>query len=141
MPPLFMNKSKLIPPFLLIVFLALGGCEEDIIPDLEDARDAFIGTWTCTDYPGKSQSSAYTVEITADTYNSSRVLIYNYFQLGYEVAPYAVVAGNTITVPEQLVENGTWQVSGFGQLKGNEIHWQEYNANHFTYKAVFRRSK
>ncbi len=136
-----MIKAQFFFPFLLIVLLALGACEEDIIPAPEDPRDSFVGTWICTDYPAKSQSSAYTVEITTDPFNSSRVLIYNYFQLGDEVAPYAVVAGSTITVPEQLVENGTWQVSGFGKLKGDEIQWQEYNANQFMYKAVFRRSK
>lgn len=132
-----MKKFSILAVFLLL--FAGTGCEEDLLPEPDDPRDAFTGTWICTDYPAKSTATAYTVEIVADPFNSSRVIIYNFFQLGMEEGPYAIVAGNTLTVPEQLIFNNTWQVSGFGRLKADEILWDEYNANQFAYKAVFRR--
>lgn len=115
--------------FILIFFaLLLASCTEDpnnIFP--QDDRDQFLGIWnvneTCNRLP-------YQVNIINDPSNSSQVIITNFWLMGsYEKAPYAIVAGSNIVIPQQYIFNDeSTSVKGSGTLNKEKIEW-EYTVN------------
>ena len=121
-----MKSLKLIS--FIILSLVMFSCSEDI-EDLnpQEDRDAFLGTWkvneTCNRIP-------YQVTITKDLSNSSQVIINNFWLIGPdEKAPYAIVAGSNIVIPQQNIYNdGKTIVTGSGVLNKNTIDW-EYTVN------------
>jgi hypothetical protein len=137
----FLNQ-KMEFLWLITFSLTLGfqACEDiETLPNGEDVRTPWLGEWLCTESPYKASENAYIVNITIDPDNSAQVKLYNYFQLGEDVAPYAVVTSSTITVPQQQVSGGSWTVSGFGKMSKDEIVWSSYRANELSFKATFRR--
>ena len=122
------------------LMFVLQACEDiEISPDGDDERTPWLGQWICTESPNKATQNAYIVRIMIDPDNSAQVKLYNYFQLGDDVAPFAIVTSSTITVPQQQVAGGSWTVSGFGIMKNNVIEWSSYKANERSFKATFRR--
>jgi hypothetical protein len=122
-----MTKSITIL-FTLIVTLVLSSCtaEDDPLNPTDD-RDAFLGTWNVAESCVKE---AYTVTIIKDPSNSSQVIIENFWLIGFnEKPPYAIVAGTTITIPEQAIcYNASNIVSGSGKLEKSKINW-DYTVN------------
>lgn len=120
-------KSVKIIGFLILSVLMLSCTEgtDDINP-LDD-RDAFLGTWnvdeTCNRIP-------YQVTIVKDPTNSSQVMINNFWLIGsHEKAPYAIVAGSNIVIPEQNIYNDeNTIVKGSGNMDKQTIIW-EYTVN------------
>jgi len=108
-----------IVPVIVITILS---CAKEDNDDLIDDRDKFLGTWnvneTCT-------RDSYSVKIVKDPSNSSQVIIENFWLIGYhEKAPYAIVAGNNITIPKQkMCNNEANEVNGSGTLSKNKINW------------------
>ena len=113
---------------VLLIFIAFISCTDDesIINPQED-RDAFLGSWNVTESCSKD---AYTVNIIKDPSNSSQVIIENFWLIGYnEKPPYAIIAGNTLTIPKQYIcDNQANEVSGSGKLDKNIIKLQ-YTVN------------
>lgn len=112
----------------LILALLISSCTEDgDIINPQDDRDAFLGTWnvdeTCNRIP-------YQVTIIKDPSNSSQVIIKNFWLIGPdETAPYAIVAGDNIVIPQQNISNdGKTVVKGSGILDKQTIDW-EYTVN------------
>ncbi len=136
-----LGKLHLMLALSMIFFL--GSCEVEPIdiPD-EDARDAYIGTWSCTDTQVKSAKDSYSVSISYDPSNSAQVLLRNFGFLGQDVEPYAIVTGTIITIPEQTT-SGDYIISASGKLVGkNKIEWNyttNDGADELNYKAVFSR--
>jgi hypothetical protein len=101
----------------VFISIALFSCtsEDDLLNPQED-RDAFIGSWNVTDSCSKD---AYSVNIIKDPSNSSQVIIENFWLIGYnEKAPYAIIAGTTMTIPQQnMCNNDANEVSGNGKLE------------------------
>ncbi|MEA3505857.1 MAG: hypothetical protein U9R32_11805 [Bacteroidota bacterium] len=132
--------KKLI--LLLLPLLLIMGCEDDTnIFDDEDARDSFIGTWNCTETPTKQ--SNYLVTIEYDLTNSSQVLLKNFALLGNNNAPYAIIAGTTITIPSQSCCDNQWTIQGSGKLTSSKkIEWT-YNlddgADITYYTAIYEK--
>jgi hypothetical protein len=122
-----MTKSITIL-FTLMVTLVLSSCtvEDDPLNPTDD-RDAFLGTWNVAESCVKE---AYTVTIIKDPSNSSQVIIENFWLIGFnEKPPYAIVAGTTITIPEQAIcYNASNIVSGSGKLEKSKINW-DYTVN------------
>lgn len=116
---------KLISKIVVVALLMLANysCTDDTnFLDLPDDRDSFLGLWDVTDNCSKS---SYQVEIIRDQSNSSQVIIKNFGLIGQnEKAPYAIVAGNTIAIPTQLISNDeSIEVNGSGKLDKNKISW------------------
>jgi len=99
---------------------------DDLINPIED-RDAYLGTWNVNETCSRD---VYTVVIEKDPTNSSQVIIKNFWLIGYqEKPPYAIVAGSTITIPQQsMCDDGSNIVSGSGSLVKNDITW-DYTVN------------
>jgi hypothetical protein len=112
----------------LIIALTFFSCtDDDDIFSLTEDRDAFLGTWNVTESCTKE---AYSVTIIKDPSNSSQVIIENFWLIGFnEKPPYAIVAGTTITIPEQAIcYNASNIVSGSGKLDKGKIEW-DYTVN------------
>jgi hypothetical protein len=119
------TMKRMLLGFVLIIMFS---CTEDgDILNPEEDRDMFIGTWnvneTCNRIP-------YQVTIIKDPSNSSQVIIENFWLIGPdEKPPYAIVAGNTIVIPQQNICNDDKTiVKGTGDLSNNVINW-EYTVN------------
>ena len=121
-----MKSIKLISYFIFTI-LIISCTEEGDVFNPQDDRDAFLGTWnvdeTCNRIP-------YQVTIIKDPTNSSQVIITNFWLIGpNEKAPYAIVAGSTIVIPQQNIYNDEKTiVKGSGTLNKNTIEW-EYTVN------------
>ena len=126
----------LIPVF---IFSIISCTEEEDIANPSDDRDVFIGTWNVNE---TCIRDSYSVEIVADPSNSAQILIKNFWLIGYqEKPPYAIVAGNTITIPKQFMcSNNENEVSGSGIFNKNKIEWT-YTVNDgadlYTCEAVY----
>jgi hypothetical protein len=116
-----MNRKNYIGLVLaILVSIALLSCtDDDGLLGSED-RDAFLGTWNVIDSCSKD---AYSVNIIKDTTNSSQVIIENFWLIGFDQkAPYAIIAGTTISIPQQFIcDNNSNKVSGSGKLDKKTI--------------------
>ncbi len=112
------TKNFFLISCLLIISTLFFSCSpEDDENNNEPDRDKFLGEWVVNDECSKA---TYKVQISADPDNSIQVLISN-FLLTDETAT-AIVAGNTITVQQQTLDNG-WTVSGHGVYSSDKIDW------------------
>lgn len=110
--------------FFLLAIAALSSCE-DLLTDSGDLRDKLVDTWKVdeTAVPQKSALEVYWVEISKHPYDTSRVVIYNFYNVDADAE--AILSGSTLNLPLQTLEGG-YDVSGSGQIKGskaNEIIW------------------
>ncbi len=102
--------------FLIIIvgffsFLIIS-CQPDD-PDSEPLdRDKFIGTWTCSE----TQGPTYTVVITESASNQNEILLANYHSLGQNEKAKGAVSGFSLTIPEQPLCNGDYEVKGSGLM-------------------------
>lgn len=140
---------KLVKNFLILFFTGLmltllNSCEEDANNDItSDYRDQYIGSWTCTETPAKGIKLTYTVKISKDTENSSRLILKNFGFSGLNEKPaYGISTESSITLPEQTIcDDETWIIEGIGYLvKDDKMTW-EYSINDgadlLNYTAVF----
>lgn len=117
-----MSKSINFFGILFFVLFLVSCVEDSDIINPQDDRDAFLGTWnvdeTCLRLP-------YQVTIVKDPTNSSQVIITNFWLMGPgEKAPYAIVAGSHIEIPQQNIFNdGNTIVKGSGELIKKKIDW------------------
>ncbi len=126
-----MEKKPL--SLILVMVLILGaifmaGCDEIIDDDpMADPRDKFTGTWqtseTSTLYP---QPTTFSVKVELDV-NTAQIRLYNIYQLGQNTYAYAIVTGNSFTIPEQDVENMV--IEGFAEMKNDNLIEIEYTVN------------
>ena len=97
--------SKLTTLFSVVFFTLLFiACTEDSdLVNPQDDRDLFLGTWNVNETCNRG---AYQITITKDPTNSSQVIINNFWLIGpNEKAPYAIVAGSNIVIPQQNIYN------------------------------------
>ena len=108
-----------------LAMLGLSSCE-DLLTELDtgDPRENLVDTWKCDEQNAyyKSAREVYYVEISKHPNDTSRVLIYNFFNVDADAE--AILQGKTLILPQQILEGG-YQVSGTGEISGNwkEILW------------------
>ncbi len=111
---------------LLLSGIGLTSCEDLLTdPDSGDPRDKLMDTWKCDESPGnyKSAMEVYWVEIFKHPYDTTRVVISNFYNVDADAE--AILKDNTLTLPLQTIDGG-YKVSGSGQIlgsKANEINW------------------
>lgn len=121
-------QSRRWIPLLLFLLAGIGltSCEDLLTdPDSGDPRDKLVDTWKVNETSGyyKSALEIYYVEISKHPYDTSRVVICNFYNV--DAAAEAILQGNTLSLPLQILEGG-YTVSGSGQIQGskaNEIIW------------------
>ena len=135
--------------FMAAGLLALTGitaCEDLLTEQPGDPRDRLVDTWKVEETVGgvmKSVLEPYWVEIRKHPYDSTRVLIDNFYNVDDRAE--AILSGNTLTLPQQTREGG-FSVRGTGQLQGtkpNEIIWtyrvDDGSGTEENYTAVYTR--
>jgi len=101
----------------LVIMPFLQSCQEDIT-DLEDPRDAITKKWRVTDNSGSVGAAGYDVVITKDANESTQVLLQNFHGLGTLDKLKATLAGLTLTIPSQKLDN-QYTISGSGTISSN----------------------
>jgi hypothetical protein len=103
--------------FLLLIPFAVSCVpEDDLGPDTGDPRDKFIGSWMFNETPAvRNIDASFTVTISYDESNSSRVKLRNFANAGGQYSAYGIVTSNRITVPEQDMATG-FTVEGSGTM-------------------------
>ncbi len=104
---------KKIAFFSLLLMLLVSACalDEEILPDGDDARDVYTGTWSVSDNALKIN---YVVSISKSSSNSSEVLLSNFAGSGDEAV--GIVAGKTMSIISQTIGD-SWKVDGTGVYK------------------------
>ncbi len=111
---------------VLLIPVLLTACLDEDTDDLVDDRDAFLGAWNVTESCSKD---SYSVQITKDPSNSAQVLINNFWNTGNcGNAPYAIVAGSSLYLPQQDFCNGDLNVEGSGEMIKEKVNWS-YSVN------------
>lgn len=102
---------------LAVVAVGLIGCTDDVLGPT-DNRDKLLGTWSCAE-TGPT-SSTFTVTITKNTADSTKVYLANLNNIGAGYKPQAVVSGNNLTIPTYNAMGYTTSGSGaYSPSSGN----------------------
>ena len=117
-------KSHKALLFLLFILAAgfLTSCIDDIDDPFADPVDKFLGSWKATETstlygPGY----VYDVTVTRNTANSVEILISNFYMQGVQGRAKALVNGNTLTIVEQTICDGTITIEGSGKYVSEKI--------------------
>lgn len=110
-----------------MLLVVLTNACEDLLGDIEtgDPRDKIVDTWKCDEESSyyKSVKEVYWVEISKHPTDSSRIIIYNFYNVDADAE--AIMNGLNLTLPLQTLEGG-YTVSGNGLIRKDykEINWQ-----------------
>lgn len=97
----------------VFIFTVLG-CVEETNPD--NAREDFLGNWTCNEYEGDFAPQTYNVEVIA-TGPSNDVIIRGLYNQGPGFDIFGIVNGSSITIQNQTVDG--IQIGGIGNINDN----------------------
>lgn len=122
-----MTRLKILS-FISLALMLLYSCELiDDEPGGGDVRDRIEGQWKCdeTSQIYKSTQSIYYVYIDPDLYDSTRVIISNFYNLGNDIYVYARVNNLILSIPNQTTDDGYTILSGSGTVSSNYkvINW------------------
>jgi hypothetical protein len=115
--------------FLILASLGFSSCEEvlDLLSD--DARDAFVGDWNVKEDNTLKSTDYYIVSIEKSDSDSTAVFINNFYAISASASAKAIVSGNNISIPNQLMSGFTIQGYGSIAINGKTIDWS-YTVNH-----------
>ena len=115
----------------IIGFVILSSSCEDLfeLETSDDVRDKIIRTWECIEYSQvfyKSTTGSYTVDISKDPYDSTYVVLDNFYGLGIGYDLRAKLDGKNLTINNETIDDHI--VNGTGVITNNykQIDW-EYN--------------
>jgi len=125
------------------------GCEE-LLTELgnDDLGEKLTGSWLCDESEGylKSVEEIYHVELFLDPDDSTKILIFNFFNLDPDISAEAILSVNRLILPVQTLEGG-FTISGSGTIaKSNtQIDW-EYSVNDgsgkdYEMSAIYTKQK
>ncbi len=125
-----MKKGKGYRIYILSGLILLLSCE-DFLPDIlgDGDRTVIIDSWKCSESDTylKSAMSVYWVHIEEFPGDSTKILIYNFFDLDENVAAEATVSGKNLYLPEQTLEGGfTFHGTGKVSREADKIDWTYY---------------
>jgi hypothetical protein len=123
-----MKRHKSI--FVLLFALTLSACDEALDLVSDDLRDQFTGTWDVKENTTLKTDYTYTVTISKSDYDTTAVLIKNFYQIGSGTSVEGIVAGDKVTLPSQTVSGFTIKGYGIISFNGNTINWSysvDYN--------------
>jgi len=117
-------------PFIILLLSIFSSClpDEEINPDSDDPRDNIEYTWTCNENSPTYGELTYMVDISKDPYDSTKVILSNFYQLGTWSTTKATLSGKTLTISSQTVDGHT--ISGQGTIESN------YKTINWTYEVV-----
>ena len=93
-----------------------------------DPRNVFIGTWLCNEQSQVFGTTTYTVDISAHTSISNRIVVSNFYNLGFQASNCQMeVSGNSITIFQQNISG--YDVLGSGTLVNSSTINLSYSTN------------
>jgi hypothetical protein len=116
-------KSRLLLLLITGLVITFISCEDDMFDDpFADPVDKFLGTWKCneTEVPPDGLW-VYDVVITRNPQNSTEILVSNFNLQGAGERARALVTGNSLTIPTQLICDDTIEIKGSGNFSNGEI--------------------
>lgn len=116
--------NRIFGLLVLVSMISFTSCEDENPDDMfGDPLEKFLGDWKCYE-TGDLQGpfGPYDVKIVRNPDNSSEVLIRNIYYLGMDVSARAIIAGNTITIPQQNICDDTIGIRGSGRFSDGEIN-------------------
>jgi hypothetical protein len=116
-------KSRLLLLLITGLVITFISCEDDLFDDpFADPVDKFLGTWKCneTEVPPDGLW-VYDVVITRNPQNSTEILISNFNLQGASERAKALITGNSLTIPTQLICDNTIEIKGSGNFRNGEI--------------------
>lgn len=140
-----MNKNFRIA--LLIassVLLTFTSCEEILIDDpFADPVEKFLGNWESTETVDPPDGLwIYDVVISRNPQNSTEILISNFNLQGSRERARAMVTGNRLIIPTQLICDNTIRIEGSGTYSNGEItlsYTTNDGADLKRFNAVYKR--
>jgi hypothetical protein len=109
----------------VILLLLLNSCEKKDYENTALTASKLVGQWRCEEHSSiyKSTMDFYTVNITVNESDSSKVLIENFYQLGGFYQVEAHIASMSLNISSQIVDN--MKIQGNGTIKSgfDEINW------------------
>ncbi len=117
-------KNRIFFLILLSIFFAfiLTSCVDGWEDPFGDPVEKFLGNWKVNEvstlYGGQYN---YDVSISRNPANSAEILISNFYMQGPGEFARALVSGNTITIVQQTICNGTIAIKGSGQFNAGVI--------------------
>jgi hypothetical protein len=125
-----MKRIRFLTAFIVIVLMAGCAKDEDIAGD---ARDKFIGSWTCKEIDPTGASSTFTVTFSkVGVADSMRIA--NFADLGNALV---IVNENALVFPAQNIE-GFNLTNGSGNYANGKIT-MTYKLDNETYTAECKR--
>jgi hypothetical protein len=118
-----MKRKKITLGFLLIFLLGFfAACTDAFEDPFADPVEKYLGNWKATETstvfgPGY----VYNVTITRNPSNSTEVLISNFYMQGVQEKARALVTGNSLTILEQTICDGSIEIKGNGQFSAGRI--------------------
>lgn len=118
-----LKYSRYLFILMMIVSLVGAGCQKDDnapTPSEEastssDPRAKFVGSWSCNETSQVFGNSTYQVDINKHSTISTRIVVDNFYNLGFTASHGQVeVNGNNLTIIQQnisgydIVGDGTW---------------------------------
>lgn len=119
-----MKKNNIQLLFATILILMITSCTDENTSPTGDDRDAFTGSWTCSEISKQYGTSSYPVTISKYGDNDS-VTINNFYQLGSSINALALISGGSMTIPFQDISSGI-KVTGTGLLSSSKINLTYY---------------
>jgi hypothetical protein len=124
---------------ILLAFVIIYSCELiDDTPGTGDVRDRIEGQWKCDEnsqiyksaksensHIYKSTESIYYVYIDPDPSDTTKVIISNFYNLGFDNYVYAKLNSLNLSISPQTTKDGFKILSGSGNILSNykEISW------------------
>ncbi len=106
-----MLRKILLLSSLTLLFTA---CVEETDPT--NAREDFLGSWTCNEYEGDFAPQTYNVDVLPNG-GGNGVIIRGLYNQGNSFDLVGSVSGSTIDIPTQAEDGIT--IAGFGNINNN----------------------
>jgi hypothetical protein len=119
--------NPLLPAGIFLLVFTVS-CEELLnnLGTQQNVREKIEGQWSCDETSEfyKSTAEIFAVYISPDQDDSTKVLIDNFYELGYDVSVVATISDRNLYIDSQTVGNG-YTIIGSGSISSNynEINW------------------
>ncbi|MBI3510715.1 MAG: hypothetical protein HY064_08625 [Bacteroidetes bacterium] len=124
--------KKILAPFSAAIAITalFASCQPDE-PAPADARDVFVGAWTCAEHSTQIGNTNFTVDINKSTTSTAQVEIENFYNVGFTSKAKADISGTAVTISQQTYNAN--QLHGSGTKTGtNTISLTYYMNNGST---------
>ena len=116
-----MKRNIIYPGCLLFFIVFFISCET-----LEDLNyDSIFDTWLCEENSEIFGNSAYYVDISQHPSDDNKIILDNFYNLGFGIEVTAEKSGFSLTIPSQVVDGNT--IWGSGSISAN------YKTINFSY--------